>query len=241
MLTIVPEFRLIFVEPKNPGNLGSIARIMKNFGFGELYITNTYRIPPEDQFRSMKGSEILKKASLVKSLGDAVEGLKYVVGTSGVKTDSIKGVVRNHMTPTEFAQKVRGVKGKIGIVMGREDIGLTNEELSMCDYFIHIPASEEYPIMNVSHAAAIILKELASIGNAGTRPVADRKELELLINKFKSNLEQNGYPPHRISKTTLMFRRIISRALINEYEYRVLMGALECRTRPDENRAELLK
>ncbi len=224
----MPNFRIIFVEPKNPGNLGSLARTMKNFGFSELYVTHTTRIPSEDIFRAMKGQEILKNAIMVKNLDEAIEGLKYVVGTSGVKTDSIKGVIRNHMEPEEFAKKISRVKGKIGIVFGREDIGLTNEELSKCDYFVHIPADEDYPIMNISHAAAIILYSLRAVNNKGTREVIDRIEMDLLVNKFKENLERNGYPQHRIPKTTLMFRRLISRALINEYEFRVLMGSIEC-------------
>lgn len=234
----MPQFRIIFVEPKNPGNLGSIARIMKNFGFDELFITNTGRIPSEDIFRAMKGKEILEKARLVKSLDEAITGLNYVVGTSGVKTDSIKGVVRNHLQPEEFARKISRVKGKIGIVFGREDIGLTNEELSKCDYFVHIPASEEYPIMNVSHAASVILYTLSNIHNEGKRSVINRDEMDLLVHKFRENLENNGYPEHRIPKTTLMFRRVISRALLNEYEFRVLMGSLECNRYSYENKGE---
>jgi len=234
----VPQFRIIFVEPKNPGNLGSLARIMKNFGFSELYVTHTTRIPSEDIFRAMKGQEILKNAIFVNDLDEATEGLKYVVGTSGVKTDSIKGVVRNHMEPEEFARKISRVKGTIGIVFGREDIGLTNEELSKCDYFVHIPAEEEYPIMNISHAAAILLYSIKNVKNTGKKEVIDRKEMDILVDKFRDNLEKNGYPEHRIPKTTLMFRRLISRALINEYEFRVLMGSLDCNCYSGGNKAK---
>ncbi len=232
------QIRVIFVEPKNPGNLGSIARVMKNFGFEELFVTNTTRIPDEDYFRAMKGKEILEKATLVKSLDEAISGLKYVVGTSGIKTDSIKGVIRNHLEPEEFARKISRVKGKIGIVLGREDIGLTNEELAKCDYFLHIPADEQYPIMNVSHAAAIILYSLRNANAKSTREVIDREKMDLLLKKFTENLENNGYPKHRIPKTSLMFRRIMSRAQINEYEFRVLMGSLDCKESHSLNKEE---
>ena len=134
--------RIIIVEPKNPGNLGAIARLMKNFGLKDLTVVNINRIPSEDLFRSMKGSEILSKCRMVSSLQDAIKGLDYVAGTSGVKSDSPKEVLRNYLEPKEFVRLTSEIKGKIGIVLGREDIGLVNEELGMCDFFVHIPADD---------------------------------------------------------------------------------------------------
>ena len=130
--------RIIIVEPKNPGNLGAIARLMKNFGLKDLTVVNINRIPSEDLFRSMKGNEILSKCKMVSSFQDAIEGLDYVVGTSGVKSDSPKEVLRNYLEPKEFISLTSEIKGKIGIVLGREDIGLVNEELGMCDFFVQV-------------------------------------------------------------------------------------------------------
>lgn len=223
------RIRVIVVEPKNPGNLGAIARLMKNFGFDDLVVVNINRIPSEDEFRSMKGREILSKVKMVKTLEEAIRGLSIVAGTSGVKSESARGVLRNYITPHEFSREVSGIKGKIGIVLGREDNGLTNRELSLCDFFIHIPSSDDYPILNVSSAASILLYELSRGKTSGKKEAARREDFDMLIEKFKTNLVKNRYPPHRVEKTTLLFRRVLSRAIITPYENRVLMGALDCR------------
>ncbi len=220
--------RIIIVEPKNPGNLGAIARLMKNFGLKDLTVVNINRIPSEDLFRSMKGSEILSKCRMVSSLQDAIKGLDYVAGTSGVKSDSPKEVLRNYLEPKEFVRLTSEIKGKIGIVLGREDIGLVNEELGMCDFFVHIPADDEYPILNVSSAAAILFYEMFGGGKKKKIETISRRENDRLIEKFRQSLIENNYPKHRVQKTTLLFRRVISRAILSPYEYRILMGAIGC-------------
>ncbi|MCL5874309.1 MAG: RNA methyltransferase [Candidatus Thermoplasmatota archaeon] len=227
-LKFVQSIRIIVVEPKNPGNLGAIARLMKNFGLSDLVVVNTHRIPSEDSFRSMKGSEILARCKRVDSLTEASRGLEYIVGTSGVKSESPKEVLRNYLNPKEFVKLSERIKGKVGIVLGREDIGLTNEELSMCDFFVHIPADEGYPILNVSSAASILFYEL--FGSTKSRKVEtiSRRETDRLIEKFREGLVSGNYPKHRIEKTTLMFRRIMSRSVLSPYEYRILMGAIGC-------------
>lgn len=220
--------RVIVVEPKNPGNLGAIARLMKNFGLDDLVAVNTHRIPSEDLFRSMKGSEILAGCKMVDSLSEAAEGLEYIVGTSGVKSDSPKEVLRNYFSPKEFAKVSEKMNGKVGIVLGREDIGLTNAELSMCDFFVHIPADERYPILNVSSAAAILFYELFGSRKSSRGETISRADADRLIEKFREGLVNSNYPKHRIDKTTLMFRRIISRAVLSPYEYRIMMGSIGC-------------
>ncbi len=225
------EIRVIVVEPKNPGNLGSIARIMKNFSVDELYTVNTPRIPPEDFFRSMKGEEILRKRIDVPTLKDAIKDLKLVIGTSGIISKSRNAVLRKNYNSKEISKLVSGLEGKIGVVFGREDIGLTNEELALCDLFLQIPANDDYPILNVSHAVAIVLYELFSTTKDEQRDIIDRYKLDLLVKKFRQNLIANNYPKHRVDKTELLFRRVIARAGITEYEYRVLMGTIGCRNR----------
>lgn len=218
--------RVIVIEPKNPGNLGAIARLMKNFGVEDLIVVNTHRIPWEDSIRSMRGNEILSRAKMVDSLSQATQGLEYVVGTSGIKSESPKEVIRKYLEPREFVGLSSRIKGRVGIVLGREDIGLTNKELALCDFFVHIPASEEYPILNVSSAAAVLFYEMFGAGRTRRGESISRSETDRLVEKFRENLTENDYPKHRIEKTTLLFRRIISRAVISPYEYRILMGAI---------------
>jgi tRNA/rRNA methyltransferase len=115
----VQSVRIIVVEPKNPGNLGAIARLMRNFQLDDLAVVNIRRIPSEDIFRAMKGNEILSKAKMVNSLLEASRGLDYLIGTSGVKSESPKEVLRNYFEPEEFLEISKRIKGKVGIVLGR--------------------------------------------------------------------------------------------------------------------------
>lgn len=230
----MPQIRVIVVEPKNPGNLGSIARIMRNFSVNELYTVNAPRIPSEDIYRSMKGEEILKKRVNVNSLREAIKGLRLVIGTSGVISKSRNAVLRKNYSLREISKIVEGIDGKIGIVFGREDIGLTDEELSLCDLFLHIPADDSYPILNVSHSVAIVLYEMFLLGKNEDRDIIEREKLDRLVGKFRESLIANNYPKHRIEKTELLFRRVMARAGITEYEYRVLMGTIGCRKNDHE-------
>lgn len=225
------RIRVIVVEPKNPGNLGAIARAMKNFGMDDLVVVNINRIPKEDEFRAMKGNEILSNTKMVKTLEEAIKGLKLVAGTSGIKTDSSRKVVRNSMTPCEFSEEISKVKGKVGIILGREDIGLTNKELSLCDFFVHIPSAREYPILNVSSAASVLLYELSKERHELKKDTTNREDFDQLISKFRTNLIDSNYPSHRVEKTTLLFRRVLSRAILSPYENRVLMGTFDCKNR----------
>lgn len=218
--------RIIVVEPKNPGNLGAIARLMKNFGLDDLVVVNTHRIPSEDVFRAMKGNSVLSKAKMVNSLQEASRGLEYLIGTSGVKSESPKEVLRNYLEPKEFLELSSRIKGRVGIILGREDIGLTNEELYLCDFFVHIPAADDYPILNVSSAAAILFYEIFGRKKNKKVETVSRSETNLLVEKFRESLRQNRYPAHRIGKTTLLFRRVIARAILSPYEYRILLGAI---------------
>ncbi len=115
--------------------------------------------------------------------------------------------------------------GRVAIIFGREDHGLSVEELARCDVVISIPASDEYPILNISHAVAIVLYEIAGI-EGGEFPLARAEMLDMLYRHFESLLTQINHPEHKRDKTLLMFRRIIGRAMITNREYYSLMGVL---------------
>ncbi len=204
---------------------------MKNFGLSDLTLVNAYRIPIEDMIRSMKGAEILMNCKMARTIDEATQDLEFTVGTSGIKSDSPKEVLRNYIEPREFVSLASRIKGKVGIILGREDIGLTNEELAKCDFFVHIPASDDYPILNVSSAAAILFYEMFGKADTKKRETITKRDYDRLTRKFRESLLESGYPTHRVAKTTLLFRRVVSRAILSPYEYRILMGAVGCRSR----------
>ena len=217
---------VIFIEPQFEGNIGSLCRAMKNFGFSDLILVN----PPEigdDTYRLAKhAKDILESRVIKKSFEESLMDLDYVIGTTGVDTISDKKFLRRTFTPTEASEKVKDIKGNIGIVFGRENYGLYNEELSQCDMLIKIPTTDDYPIMNVSHAAAIILYEFSSLEWNEEREVATKKEMMRLHEYVHDILTNVGYPKHKQKKTETMLARALSRAVVTKYEYSMLMGII---------------
>jgi len=154
------RLRVVLVQPKNEGNVGAVARAMKNFDAGELVLVDPCPIGDEAAKRAMHGADILERAKIVPSLGAAFEGADLVAGTTGISTQSEKKFLRIALAPDAFADRVAAMDGTLALLFGREDYGLYDDELRRCDLLVSIPASPRYPILNVSHAAAICLYEL---------------------------------------------------------------------------------
>jgi TrmH family RNA methyltransferase len=149
-----------------------------------------------------------------------------MVGTSGTSSAE-KNHGRRPITPDELARWSRSVSGRIGIAFGREDFGLSYTELEMCDLLVTIPASPEYPILNISHAASIVLYELWK----GRMPdhrrsgrTMDRTEKEALMDHYERLMKVSNVPPHKIPISMINFRRMIGKAAPNVREFYSLMG-----------------
>ncbi|MDH7509240.1 MAG: RNA methyltransferase [Methanomassiliicoccales archaeon] len=223
----MPQFRVVLVNPKNDGNIGAIARAMGNFDFDDLYLVSPCQITEEAYKRAKHAVNVLENAKVVETLEDALRDCSLVAGTSGVTTPSEKNFMRIPMTPREFAEKTKTSEGRIAILFGREDYGLSQEELMRCDILVHIPASPQYPVLNISHAAAIIFYELFLIGARSFAPTeASEIEKEKLHEFFSDLLDAIGYPQFRKERTQVMFRRLMGRAVPTRWEFYTLMGVI---------------
>ncbi|QLH74820.1 MAG: RNA methyltransferase [Methanomassiliicoccales archaeon] len=221
------SFRVVLVEPQNDGNVGAVARSMGNFGFKELCMVSPCEITDEAFKRAKHAGDILRSAKVVSSFEEAVRDCYLVVGTSGIITYGDAHFVRIPITPKEFAQKTVGLEENIALVFGREDIGLTQEQLHRCDLLVNIPAHEEYPVLNLSHAVTIILYEIFALQGkpSNTRPSTDEQK-ELMFKFFAEVLEAINYPKFRREKTDVMFRRMMGRAVPSRWEFYTIMGVL---------------
>ena len=143
-------------------------------------------------------------------------------------------MLRNFVEPERLREIVEGKNGILTLVFGREDFGLLNEELRKCDFIVHIPANPAYPVLNLSHAVAVILYELSkssrkSVGSvAGSNAVklASVEEKEKLLAHFREFLERVEAREHRVERTLLVLKRIFGRAGITSREVRTLHGML---------------
>ncbi len=221
------EVVVVLVGPKNEGNVGAVARAMKNFGARRLVLVDPCPIGEEARKRAVHGVDILDAARTVRSVDSALRGVDLVAGTTGIATASEKKFLRIALTPKEFAQRVAPMDGSLAILFGREDFGLLDAELARCDLLVSIPASPLYTVMNLSHAVVVVLYELfATRSGKDARRRASGPEKEVLHRAFSEIMEATDYPSHKRGRTRIMFRRLVGRAVPSKWEFHALMGVL---------------
>ncbi len=151
------RLRLVVVGPEGPVNLGFIARLAENFEVDELAIVSPQASVAESLRWAAKAWHRLLSASFFPDLRDALRGVDLSICTSD--ESSARDLLRTAVTPEEAAAEATR-RGLVALVLGRESVGLTREELSLCDMLCTIPASERYRALNVSNAAAVLLYEI---------------------------------------------------------------------------------
>ncbi|MFQ6059708.1 MAG: RNA methyltransferase [Thermoplasmata archaeon] len=223
----MPEYLVVLVEPKIEGNVGAVARSMMNFGLKRLILVRPCMIAEEAEKRAMKAINILHEAEVFQELKDALKGVDFVVGTSGVETSGEKRFVRIALDPVAASERLAQIDGRVALLFGREDFGLLNKELEICDMLVKIPSSEDYPILNISHAASIMFYELfkQKVRRRRIRK-ASGFEREKLYEHFERLLEAIDYPEHKRERTKIMFRRLMGRATPSKWEFHAMMGVV---------------
>jgi TrmH family RNA methyltransferase len=218
---------VVFVEPESEGNIGFLARTMKNFGLSKLVLINPCNIEHEAFYLAMHAREIVKQREIYDSLQDFIKDkqIDFAVGTTGMAGGSYN-LLRIAVTPENLAKSMN-VKGNIALIFGREGNGLTNLEIELCDVIVTIPTHESYPILNVSHAATIIFYELYKkekdypVEGLEEASALEKQDLIYCLNKI---IERLDYPPHKKKNAYLVFKRILGRAFISGREAHTLKG-----------------
>jgi len=224
----MPSFCVVLVEPKYGGNIGSVARCMKNFGVKDLIMVNPCEIDDTAYMMAMHARDILENSRIFPDLESALNEIDLAVATTSVIEEHRKACLRKAYTLREFVEDVRDFGGKVGLIFGREDYGLYNHEIKECDILLTIPTSKEYPSLNLSHAVGIVLYELFS--SKFDRRVRDRNigtvEKRRMMETLRDILDHLEYPDHKRGKAEITLRRVIGRAKLTELEYHLLMGIL---------------
>ena len=159
-MSLSNQVKIILIETTSSGNIGSTLRAMKNMGFSNLCLINPKKINfKEVKALSANAADLIDKIKFFNSLDEALEGSEIVVATSSRQrkvpwpTESL-----NDLSPILISE-IRKNK-KISILFGREDRGLTNEELELANRLIEIPANPEYPVLNLAMSVQIICYEI---------------------------------------------------------------------------------
>ena len=220
---------VVFVECESPGNVGFLARTMGNFGLKNLVLINPCTLKDEAYYQAMHARSTVENAEIYDTVEEFVKEKKidFIIGSTGMPGGSYS-LARIPLKPEELAKSMN-YNEKIAILFGREGDGLTNAEMEMCDITVSIPTDPSYPIMNISHAAAIILYEIFK--NRNNFPVEGLEgstalEKEYLIKDMEKLIDSLPIPDHKKKNGLKVFRNIINRAFITGREAHTFKGIL---------------
>lgn len=213
---------VILHSPEHPGNVGAIARAMANFGFEKLVLITPQcdHLCSEARNRAKHAQAVLENAVV----GDetVLQTFDIVVATSG-KLGDANNIPRLPLTPQQLNESLKNRSGSTGLLFGRESCGLTNEELAKADFLVTIPTGEGYPILNLSHAVAIILSSLTPSKEAFALIKARQKqELYALVDDVLEKMEFTT--PDKRETQRLLWHRLIGSSFLTAREAQAMLG-----------------
>jgi TrmH family RNA methyltransferase len=221
---------IILIEPKVEGNIGAIARVCNNFNATELVLISPQvdHLSEEARNRARHSKHYLENAKIFSEFQDVRDSFSFLIGTSA-KAGKTYNVYRQPAFSWEWTDEKFLLSSKIGIVFGREDRGLSNEELRLCDYLVSIPVPGEQRVLNISHAVAIILYEVWKrtykvVDTSELAIVSVSKEREMLFRLFESLVNNIDYEEYRKPNIIHAFRSIVNRSFASKEEIHTLIG-----------------
>lgn len=245
--TFNDQVRIVLVETSHSGNIGAVARAMKNMGLENLWLVNPSSFPDEASYaRSAGASDVLDRARVVSSLDEALADCILVMGTSA-RGRKVPWPV---MAPPQAAAMAseHSAKGRVALVFGRENHGLSNDELQRCHYHIHIPSNPDYSSLNLAMAVQVICYELRMQYLRGLEEGESSPYLEAMVapgdngwdvppatvndvEGFFGHLEQvlvdvNFHRRDNPRQLMSRLRRLFQRARMDEMEINILRGVL---------------
>jgi len=234
MYSMLEQIRIVLVSPSHPGNIGATARAMKNMGLSSLYLVKPRCFPHQEAtVRAAGADDVLANAVLVDCLEAAVAGCRLVFGASARS----RSLPWPSCTPRECAQKsLQTSHQPAAIVFGRESSGLSNEELAVCQFHVHIPTVTHFRSLNLAAAVQVLTYELFV---ASTKWSADHQQCQSdatlatsdevlgFLKQFESVLLKIGFLDPQHPKLLLQrLYRLFNRARLEEKEIHILRGIL---------------
>lgn len=239
---------VVLVEPRGPRNIGSVCRAMFNFGLVDLRLVNpqTDHLLHEARQMAVKATPVLEGAKIFTSLEAALADCTLSIGTT-----RRFGRYREDMLHPDEAAKLllpETVAARVAMVFGREDKGLHNAELDLCQRFVTIPTSDKLPSMNLAQAVALCLYEINKVkgeltgAEHGRKQLAANDDLERMFQHMRESLTRVGFlDPQNPDHILRAFRRILGRSGLNDREVRIMRGLFSQIDLLDEQMQDLKK
>jgi TrmH family RNA methyltransferase len=229
---------IVLVSPRNPLNIGAVARVMANFGFAQLSVVAPYA-PHWREARSAIGApELLQNAREATTLGEAVAHCTLVIGTGTLTYRKPEQKVVSLPKLAPLVQHELACGGRVALVFGPEKHGLTRDDLSWCNLLVEIPTDPRQPSMNLGQAVAVCLYELcsrafpsqadsitAAASESEQRPAAASGSLDLLAGVIEETILAAHYSPRSMEAANRHDLRLLLRRLApTERDTRRILG-----------------
>jgi TrmH family RNA methyltransferase len=221
------RLRIVLVEPREAGNVGAAARVMKNFGFDELRIAGEHpELLPVSGWWASGADDVLANVRHTATLADAIADAQLTVATTSM---------RGRTSPVSFTARTLAERfaslaedQTLALVFGREDHGLTREELMLCQHTAAVPTNDRFPVMNLAQTVGIFCYELTSIAPApAPRDLPDAATIERIHQRARELLLEVGFlhdnNPDRIYDD---LRSLVSRAQLDAREATIVLGII---------------
>lgn len=230
---------VILVAPQLAENVGMVARAMANFGLVELRLVAPRHGWPMKGVREAASGAVaaLDGAKVYSTLPEAIADLHYVLATTARERGQMKRV----LPPDEAMADVAARRGqRVGILFGRERVGLLNEEVSLADAIVTFPVAPDFPSLNLAQAVLLVgyewrraagLARLPFAGGMHSAP-ATREALLSLFSSLEDALAGAGfYPPEKREIIARNMRDMLHRMAMTEQDVRTVRGALRALVR----------
>jgi tRNA/rRNA methyltransferase len=226
--TALDHMRVVLVEPQHAGNIGAVARAMKNMAISRLVLVNPAdHLAMEARMMAMHAFDILQHAQVVGTLSQAVADTGYVVGTTRRLGKSRQAQHSSRSIAPLLLELA--TTNPVALVFGREDSGLSNDELAQCHELINIPAHPTFGSLNLAQAVLLVCYELyvTTIAQpvSALPPLATAAELERLYTRMRAVLRRVGFL-HGSNPDRMMgyFRRFFARHGLKSQDVKIFLG-----------------
>ena len=211
--------QIVLVETSHPGNIGSVARAMKNMGLANLSLINPKKFPHQEATAlAGNATDVLDNAKIFSSIQEAVNTSKVIYATSARE----RTIEWPTLTANDAASEIQELVAneiEVSILFGREDRGLTNDELQLANKHLIIPAHPDYPVLNIAMSTQVVCYELYqaakknSVESWQDFPEYTSEELNNLIDHFNETvialeLVDPNNPKQIMTRMERMFRRL---------------------------------
>ncbi len=231
-VSMLQNIRIVLVNPSHPGNVGGVARAMKTMNLTSLVLVNPKRYPDAEAAQRAVGAEdVLERARIVGRMSEGVGDCSLVVGT----TARTRSVVWPALTPAAAADRLldQAADGPVALVFGCERTGLSNREVELCHFLVHIPTNPEFTSLNLASAVQLLAYELflrtqsTPARTVEEFPLATMEQMRLFYEHLETVLDDISFPKaHPPTRLMRKLKRLFNRAQPTHEEIQLLRGIL---------------